>query len=363
VRLGATDGTKISIDYSVYSDPNFDDAKPVWVNVTRDNFTGSEGVHVVMIEKILENGQEKEGRIDKIDLTTFVGNEKRYTGELRQGLSLRKQNVQIVGHEFAFSVGQDWLKDPVSGNSNFKANLLDINRANNFICRNPTSTAPAPAGSNVSDWRQLPDQAEIDQLTSKPINDPAHPYTDYRPGAPGANMDLPGQKILDAMNKSADRYKTRKNDQNWSYLTGCLQTGYQPTHWPDIAIHYYCVMNEPRYCYTYATSGSISRVNSFKGCIGQWPGPGAFPHESYRRDFEWVRDTQPREFQYVMFAQTNAFKADQEQAIINKFWGVNDPYNTNECNDKRPRRQEDPTDGTHCRPNKVFRTQLVGRSR
>ena len=113
----------------------------------------------------------------------------------------------------------------------------------------------------VADWITAPTQDELDKLVVKPVNDPSSPYTDYRPNAPAANLDLPGAAILAAMNNSADIFGSRlvgrpkHTDQGYKYLTGCLKTGYAPKNWSDITIHYYCQMSKPRACYTYALSG------------------------------------------------------------------------------------------------------------
>jgi hypothetical protein len=63
----------------------------------------------------------------------------------------------------------------------------------------------------------------------------------------------------------------------------------------------------------------------------------------------------------VMLGQTHAFNHEQEQAIINAFYGVTNPADRKECSLKRPRRTEDPTDGTHCLVNKTMAVTLVGR--
>jgi hypothetical protein len=219
----------------------------------------------------------------------------------------------------------------------------------------------------VADWIQVPAQEQLDKLVANPANDPSFPYTDYRPDAPAANLDLPGAAILAAMNSSADIFGSRltgqskHTDQGYKYLTGCLQTGYAPTDWPDIAIHYYCQMSKPRACYTYALSGKstpggvkYSRPAAYQGCA-----TGKLPQSA---DFAFVTKTQLQIFQYVMFGQTHAFNHEQEQAIINAFYGVKNPADPKECRLKRPRRTEDPTDGTHCLVNKTMQQRLVGRS-
>jgi len=223
----------------------------------------------------------------------------------------------------------------------------------------------AAVNKAVADWIPVPAQDELDKLAAKPINDPSSPYTDYRPNAPAANLDLPGAAILAAMNTSADIFGSRApgqpghTDQGFKYLTECLKTNYAPTHWPDIVIHYYCMMSKPRACYTYALSGKstggvkVPRPKAYQGCAS-----GTLPQAA---DFVFVTKTQPLVFQYVMLGQTHAFNHEQEQAIINAFYGVTNPADRNECLRKRPRRTEDPSDGTHCLVNKTMNQRLVGK--
>jgi Putative peptidoglycan binding domain len=217
----------------------------------------------------------------------------------------------------------------------------------------------------VADWAPPPTQDDLDKLTAQAANDPSSPYTDYRPNAPAANLDLPGAAILAAMNTSADIFGSRlagqpkHTDQGYKYLTGCLKTGYAPTNWSDITIHYYCQMSQPRACYTYALSGKstggikLPRPKAYQGCAA-----GKLQQAA---DFAFVTKTQPQIFQYVMFGQTHAFNHEQEQAIINAFYGVKNPANRSECQLKRPRRTEDPTDGTHCLVNKTMSVRLAGK--
>lgn len=220
---------------------------------------------------------------------------------------------------------------------------------------------------SVEDWIPVPTQAEIDQLKS-PSNETSNPYADYRPRAAGANLSLPGQAILKAMNASADRFGSRPkghprySQKSFKAFIGCMVTKHNPDHWSDITIHYYCQMGLPRKCYTNALAGKstprrqkFARPLAYSGCAtGRLPDAAAF---------KWVTATQPLIFQYVMFGQTHAFNHEQEQAIINAFYGVNDPTNRDECKKKRPVRTEDPRDGTHCLVNKEMRRKLVGRAR
>ncbi len=219
----------------------------------------------------------------------------------------------------------------------------------------------------VVDWIPVPTQEQLDKLTADPKNDKsAPPYSDYRPNAPAASLGLPGASILAAMNASADIYGSRRTgqpkhtDQGYKYATECLKTNYAPTDWPDIAIHYYCQMSKPRACYTYALSGKSTppgvkypRPAAYRGCAD-----GRLKEAS---DFVFVTKTQPLVFQYVMFGQTHAFDHEQEQAVINAFYGVKNPADRAECQAKRPRRTEDPTDGTHCLVNKTMSQKLAGK--
>ena len=229
--------------------------------------------------------------------------------------------------------------------------------------------APAPQVAQVTtviDWRPVPTQDELDKLVANPANDSNFPYNDYRPGAPAANLDLPGAAILAAMNNSADTYGSRPPGQpkhtgeGYKYMTGCLTTGYDSTFWSDITFHYYCQMSLPRKCYTYALAGkSKDGIKYPRPAAYQVCATGKLPESP---DFvAFVPKTQPQVFQYVMFGQTNAFNHEQEQAIINAFYGVKNPADPKECRLKRPLRTEDPTDGTHCLANKTMKTKLVGK--
>jgi hypothetical protein len=222
----------------------------------------------------------------------------------------------------------------------------------------------APQVDTVKDWRPVPSQDELDKLAANPANNSSFPYTDYRPNAPAANMDLPGTAILAAMKTSSNTFGSgprgtpKSTPKAHKAMTDCLKT--RPTHWADITLHYYCQMAFPRQCFTYALRGKdtpggrkYTRANAYQSCS-----TGKLPHSAY---FAFVTRTQPQIFQYVMLGQTNAFKPEQEQAIINAFYGVTDPADPRECRLKRPRRAEDPDNGTHCLVNKTMTPKLVGK--
>ncbi|WP_430232218.1 peptidoglycan-binding domain-containing protein [Nitrosomonas communis] len=245
-----------------------------------------------------------------------------------------------------------------------QSGLPETGKLDNVTLKQLELSTPAPQVSTVEDWRSVPSQDELDDLVAHTINNPNFPYTDYRPNAPAANLDLPGLAILAAMKTSSDTFgsgppgtpnstpKTRKT------MTDCLMT--KPTHWADITLHYYCQMALPRQCYTYALRGmntpgnkKFTRVEAYESCA-----LNKLPHSTH---FTFVTKTQPQVFQYVMFGQTNAFKPEQEQAIINAFYGVKNPADPRECRLKRPRRAEDPNDGTHCLVNKKMTPMLKGK--
>jgi peptidoglycan hydrolase-like protein with peptidoglycan-binding domain len=220
---------------------------------------------------------------------------------------------------------------------------------------------------SVRDWAALPTQPQLDLMLLAPINDPRFPYTDYRPNAPGADLDIPGATILAAMNASADRFGSRRPGQRRHTSIGyrqeraCLLSPFSTTHWSDLSYHYYCQLSlATRSCYSRALVGlslpigrTYSRVEAYRGC--------AEKTLLRAEGFAWVAKNQPIVFQYVTYAQTNGFDHAQEQAVINAFYGIKNPADRTECRAKRPLRLEDPTDGTHCLVNKTMRERLVGR--
>lgn len=205
----------------------------------------------------------------------------------------------------------------------------------------------------VQDWQPLPSQAEIDTMVAE------NAYADYVAYAPGVNLNIPGRAILEAMNQSADTFGSRRVGQarhtykGYKALSVCLKTEDSTSHWSDLVLHYYCQMSLPRVCYSAAlTELVLSRESAYAGCAR-----GEFAKSA---DFSWVVKNQPLVFQYVMFGQAHAFNHEQAQAVINTFYGVVHPNDPRECRLKRPRRSNDPLDGTHCLVDKVMLKKLVG---
>ena len=88
--------------------------------------------------------------------------------------------------------------------------------------------------------------------------------------------------------------------------------------------------------------------------------------------FAWIEKSpvdQADVFKYVMFSQVNAFDPQQQQDVLNAFYGqlkppqfgALDPYDRNDCNAYRPRRWHDPRDGTHCLASKNITLHGIGR--
>ncbi|SJM89207.1 peptidoglycan-binding domain-containing protein [Crenothrix polyspora] len=233
-----------------------------------------------------------------------------------------------------------------------KSGKLDVATLQKLAITLSEETTPA-----VENWQSLSTQADIDLL----IKDA---YADYVAYAPGVNLNIPGQAILTAMNQSADAFGSRRLGQpmhtihGYKMMSNCLKNPYANIHWSDLTLHYYCQMSLPRDCYTSALLGELSggvklsRTNAYVGCANGELAKSA--------KFAWVIKNQALVFQYVMFAQTHAFNHMQEQAIINTFYGVEHPNDPVECRLKRPRRANDPLDGSHCLTNKVMLEQLVG---
>ena len=216
----------------------------------------------------------------------------------------------------------------------------------------------------VADWMPVPTQDDLDKLVAKPVNDPGSPYTDYRPNAPAANLDLPGAAILAAMNTSADIFGSRlagqpkHTDEGYKYLIGCLRLVSRRRTGPILPFTTIArCQNRERVIPTHSQENrQVQRLPGQKPIKAVQP--EVLPNGA---DFSFVVKTQPQIFQYVTFGQTHAFNHEQEQAIINAFYGVKNPADRSECRSKRPLRTQDPTDGTHCLVNKTMAGILVGK--
>jgi hypothetical protein len=84
----------------------------------------------------------------------------------------------------------------------------------------------------------------------------------------------------------------------------------------------------------------------------QLPLPVAFEqcNKDTEKYFRWIGSTpeQEKAFKYLLFAKLDTFDNADQQTVINAFYRVKDPIKKAECLAKRPRRYQDPVDGTHC---------------
>ncbi len=81
------------------------------------------------------------------------------------------------------------------------------------------------------------------------------------------------------------------------------------------------------------------------------------------RGFVFVRNAAASFFNVCIcnVGQTHAFDHITETGDHRRFPGVKNPADPRECSRKRPRRTEDPKDGTHCLVSKTMAIRLVGK--
>jgi hypothetical protein len=260
------------------------------------------------------------------------------------------------------------------------------------LSRIPAPQPPPPPPRNEYDQIREDLAAALPEpdLTA-PVNDLKR-YRDYSAtltadvAAQGGYFPLSDERkkaIIAAMEQVNRRFKVRKFTENGqevaadatslNYTTSCLTTGYRPTHWSDLQVHYYCLFREPRYCYTNNVTAEGSRIKGFEKCMTDEQDPNNFPgpaNPNHKNSFikvlkepEAVAVNQADIFKYIMFGRTFAFSPADQQEIINTFWGVSPNADAAECKQKRPVRTEDPQDGSHCSPTKTYKIPLVGRGR
>jgi hypothetical protein len=332
-RSRSGDGTEISLDYNV----NSGRANPLWVNVKRPNNNGAnEKVSIVIVPyEYAINKPASSATVTQsfpVDLRFDPGAGK-FTVEVPNGLPLIDASTnphKRLRYEYVIRVDipdngstrTDWIKHWQT-NQDFKADLHQINVDNRFIC------GDKPQPIQVAEWGALTLPSPNDYNTDT-----------NGPTATSPNNDLAGKTVLQAMYDVRDTFqtdvpahvtKTQLNNISKSTVSSCLaNTAY---HWSDIVLHYYCQHGYARSCYTANAAGG--RIKA---------------HDTCKTDthFKWIDDNQADIFKYIMFSQVYAFNLEQQNAVINSFYGVQDPYDFNECRQKRPVRAIDPRDGSHC---------------
>jgi hypothetical protein len=156
------------------------------------------------------------------------------------------------------------------------------------------------------------------------------------PSTPDSALAMP--EVLAAMKQIKSTYNMDLNQ----YVIPCLDN--DTPHWSDIVIHYYCLLGQPRQCFTPAARANSKDLagyeKAYEGCKDN-------------SDFKWVSQNQPDVFRYIMYsvytpAKTKTFRQEDQDKVINDFYGITDPENATECN-KRPRRKNETRPaGQHC---------------
>ena len=203
-----------------------------------------------------------------------------------------------------------------------------------------------------------------------------------QPHTPAATpIDLASKSILEGMEMIRKEFHVRipkgatrgpNNNIDSGTIEACL--GNTAEHWSDLMIHYYCQYGQARSCYTNTIRGKAQAIqaNTTMDTPAKIAALQTIRLETWKEceataandaEWQWLVTNQAPTFQYVMNSQTFAYDDAQQQAVINKFYRINDATDKGECNQKRPRRAIDPSDGTHCQPKKIYNPPLtsVGR--
>jgi hypothetical protein len=231
--------------------------------------------------------------------------------------------------------------------------------------------------SNLSIADGGPDASTFQDLGTVTVTPPNNYLVDLKvqnqPHTPAAPpIDLASKSILEGMEMIRKEFHVRipKGAQRGSSNTidsgtieACL--GNTAEHWSDLMIHYYCQYGQARSCYTNTIRGKAKGIQANttmdtpakiaalqKIRLETWTECEATAASD--QEWKWLVDNQGQVFQYVMNSQTFAFSDEQQQAVINKFYRINDPNDKSECTLKRPRRAIDPIDGTHCQSKKIY---------
>jgi hypothetical protein len=194
-------------------------------------------------------------------------------------------------------------------------------------------------------------------------------------------QDLASKSVLEGMEMVRKEFHVRlpkgtqrglRNNIDAGTIEACL--GNTAEHWSDIMIHYYCQYGQARSCYTNTIRGkaqsigndqsldtaakikklSTIRLETWNECSSTAPNDD---------EWDWLVKNQGDVFQYIMNSQTFAFDDAQQQAVINKFYRINNPADKTECIEKRPRRAIDPKDGTHCLSGKQYNPPMKAAGR
>ena len=117
IPLKATDGTLIQVDYRYngpYGRSGVVDITPLWVNVTRPAGTANSNVRAVLINYSYNSPQNFQQDLQRDTAQHFSGQFARFSDLYG---SYKRTEIAVV-------VDSQWLKDPISGKTNFQIDLF-----------------------------------------------------------------------------------------------------------------------------------------------------------------------------------------------------------------------------------------------
>ncbi len=228
--------------------------------------------------------------------------------------------------------------------------------------------------------------SSADAVTTPPSN--AKYFQTWKGPQPGTTgNDLDAALVLDAWRKVESTFYDARNAPNRiGDRDACLQ-GNDVPWWSDLVQHFYCTIPgydpEPfRDCFTNGvreeqgpaapppganpaqyTRRRLAYPEAYDYCLFQYTSSDPNPvydtsiiersKDANRRAgvFKWIDDNIGDAFKHVMFTGYDATIYDfaKQQAVVNAFYGVQDPNDPSECSAKRPIRAGDPSNGAHCR--------------
>lgn len=152
------------------------------------------------------------------------------------------------------------------------------------------------------------------------------------------DSQLATAEVLDAMKKIENQYHMDLN----SFVIPCLAN--DTPHWSDIVSHYYCILGQPRSCFSPKARANTKDLAGYEK---------AYDDCKNDPDFKWVSTNQPDMFRYIMYsvytpAKTKTFRQDDQDQVINEFYKITDPENPADCKKRPLRKNESRPAGQHC---------------
>lgn len=161
---------------------------------------------------------------------------------------------------------------------------------------------------------------------SSPLSGPQIPTPNTQ------SIQLAKSEILTEMGRVRS---SRSSAVTTTVIQDCLDNSRTVTNWSDVVFHYYCQFGNLRSCFT-----SNARANSkdYQGYEKAYD-----TCASTNAEFQQFISNDPKTatlFKHVMFSVysgggLNTFAQNDEDEVINSFYGVSNPLNSTECS-KRP---------------------------